>query len=177
MLYCGLDVSLRQTALCIVDGDGRVLREAKLASDPELISRFLCENELRCERIGIEAGGTSTWLCMELRRLGHPAICIAPWRVPRGTGMARERSYVWSHFGERPLMRSLQATLTNPILCRLATPSTERKLLPPGTPTTTGQNHELRQERIAMTQNCLDLQRRDREDNARAGFRLLVACY
>ena len=30
MFYCGLDVSLKQTALCVVDGDGRVVREAKL---------------------------------------------------------------------------------------------------------------------------------------------------
>ncbi|WP_424139390.1 IS110 family transposase [Roseomonas chloroacetimidivorans] len=76
MLYCGLDVSLKQTALCVVDGDGRVVREARLATDPEVISRFLQENELGCERIGLESGGTSSWLCLELRRLGHPAVCI-----------------------------------------------------------------------------------------------------
>ncbi len=76
MLYCGLDVSLKQTALCVVDDNGRVVREAKLTTDPEVISRFLRENELRCERIGVETGGTSSWLCLELRRLGHPAICI-----------------------------------------------------------------------------------------------------
>ena len=76
MLYCGLDVSLKQTALCVVDAGGRVVREAKLATDPEVIGRFLRGNELRCERIGVEAGGTSSWLCSELRRLGHPAICI-----------------------------------------------------------------------------------------------------
>jgi transposase len=76
MLYCGLDVSLKQTALCVVDGDGRVAREARLATDPEVISRFLQENELGCERIGLESGGTSSWLCLELRRLGHPAVCI-----------------------------------------------------------------------------------------------------
>jgi hypothetical protein len=52
MLYCGLDVSLKQTALCVVDSDGRVVREAKLATDPEVISRFLQDNELGCERIG-----------------------------------------------------------------------------------------------------------------------------
>jgi transposase len=76
MLYCGLDVSLKQTALCVVDGDGRVLREAKLATDPEVISRFLCENEVSCERIGIAAGGISSWLCLALRRVGHSTICI-----------------------------------------------------------------------------------------------------
>ncbi|RKK03032.1 hypothetical protein EBE87_25415 [Pseudoroseomonas wenyumeiae] len=57
MLYYGLDVSLKQTALCVVDGDGRMVREAKLATDPEVISRLLQDNELGCERIGLEAGG------------------------------------------------------------------------------------------------------------------------
>jgi transposase len=76
MFYCGLDASLKQTALCVVDGDGQVAREAKLITDPEMISRFLTENNLSCERIGLEAGGTSSWLCLELRRLGHPAVCI-----------------------------------------------------------------------------------------------------
>jgi transposase len=76
MLYCGLDVSLKQTALCVVDGDGRVVREAKLITDPEAIGRFLHQNELRCERIGVAAGGTSSWLCLELRRLGQHAVCI-----------------------------------------------------------------------------------------------------
>jgi transposase len=76
MFYCGLDVSLKQTALCVVAGDGQVVREAKLITDPEVISRFLTENNLICERIGLEAGGTSSWLCLELRHLGHPAVCI-----------------------------------------------------------------------------------------------------
>ena len=63
MLYCGLDVALKQTALCVVDGDGRVVREAGLTTDPEVIDRFLRENELGCERIGVEAGGTCpSWL-------------------------------------------------------------------------------------------------------------------
>jgi hypothetical protein len=89
MLYCGLDVSLKQTALCVVDGEGRVVREARLATDPEVISRFLQENELGCERIGLESGGTSSWLCLELRRLGHPRSAwdqLPELRVRRGSG-------------------------------------------------------------------------------------------
>ena len=76
MLHCGLDVSPKLTALCVVDRDGRIVREAKLTTDPEVINRFFCENEFRCERIGSEAGGTSSWLCRELRRLSQPAIGI-----------------------------------------------------------------------------------------------------
>ena len=76
MPFCGLDVSLRTTSLCIVDQDGRVLREAKLPSDPIAIGEFLDGCGLRCERIGLESGSTSSWLCAGLRGLGHAVICI-----------------------------------------------------------------------------------------------------
>ena len=52
----------------------KVLPAGQLPTDPEVISRFLVENGLRCERIGVEAGGTSSWLCLELRRLGHDVL-------------------------------------------------------------------------------------------------------
>lgn len=76
MYYCGLDVSLRTTFLCIVDQDGRVARETKLPSDPVALAEFLDGCGVRCERIGLEAGGTSSWLCAELRRRGHSVICV-----------------------------------------------------------------------------------------------------
>jgi transposase len=76
VFYCGLDVSLRLTALCIMDHEGRIVREAKLASDPVVIDTFLGDSGFKLERIGIETGGTSLWLYRELRRLGYPAICI-----------------------------------------------------------------------------------------------------
>ena len=40
-LYVGLDVSLKQTAICVVDRDGKVVAEAMLASDPEAIAAFI----------------------------------------------------------------------------------------------------------------------------------------
>ena len=59
MYCCGLDVSLRTTALCVVDGDGRIVKEAKVVSDPEAISDFLRGLGLTFERIGLEAGATA----------------------------------------------------------------------------------------------------------------------
>ena len=68
------------TALCVVDRDGRIVREAKLTTDPEVIGRSLRDDELRCERNGEEAGGTSSRLCPEPHRLGQPAISTRRWR-------------------------------------------------------------------------------------------------
>ena len=53
MYCCGLDVSLRNTAVCVVDGDGRIVKEAKVVSDPEAISDFLRGLGLAFERIGL----------------------------------------------------------------------------------------------------------------------------
>jgi transposase len=74
--YVGLDVSLRQTAVCIVDGTGAIKREATVSSDPEAIATFIKSNATGVVRIGLESGPTSTWLWTELNEMGLPVICI-----------------------------------------------------------------------------------------------------
>lgn len=74
--YAGLDVSLERTSLCIVDETGRIVREAKVDTDPAAISRFLSDAGLPVERLGLEAGSLSQWLHEGLVAAGLPAICI-----------------------------------------------------------------------------------------------------
>jgi len=74
--YVGLDVSLRQTAVCVVDQSGKIIREAMIPSDPEAIAMFIRANTTNVVRIGLESGSTSTWLWTELNRMGLPVICI-----------------------------------------------------------------------------------------------------
>ena len=74
--YVGLDVSLQQTAVCVVDQTGKILREATIPSDPEAIVAFIKSNTKNVVRIGLESGSTSTWLWTELDRMGLPVICI-----------------------------------------------------------------------------------------------------
>ena len=74
--YVGLDVSLKQTAACVVDQSGKILREAMIPSDPESIASFVRTNARNAVRIGLESGATSTWLWTELNRMGLPVICI-----------------------------------------------------------------------------------------------------
>ena len=73
--YVGLDVSLKLTAICIVDRTGTIQREGVVHSDPEAIAAFIKSNAPHVARIGLETGATSTWLWTELNRLG-PVICI-----------------------------------------------------------------------------------------------------
>ena len=74
--YVGLDVSLKLTAVCIVDRTGKIEREGVVHSDPEAIAAFIKSNAPHVARIGLETGATSTWLWTELNRLGLPVICI-----------------------------------------------------------------------------------------------------
>src|SRR5258705_1904918 len=74
--YVGLDVSLKQTSICVVDHTGLVVREGVVGSDPEAISAYVKSKAPDAVRIGLETGPTSTWLWTELKRLGLPVICI-----------------------------------------------------------------------------------------------------
>jgi transposase len=74
--YVGLDVSLKETAICVVDRSGRIVSEKTVASDPEAIAAFVMSKAPGAVRVGLETGPTATWLWAELKRLGLPIICI-----------------------------------------------------------------------------------------------------
>jgi hypothetical protein len=74
--YVGLDVSLKLTAICIVDRTGKIVREGVVPSDPEAIATFIKSHAPHVARIGLETGATATWLWTELNTLGLPVICI-----------------------------------------------------------------------------------------------------
>ncbi len=74
--YVGLDVSLKQTAVCVVDEVGKIKREASVTSDPEAIASYVKRWAPDALRIGLETGSTSTWLWTELKKRGLPVICI-----------------------------------------------------------------------------------------------------
>jgi transposase len=76
MYYCGLDVSLRLTSICILDREGKIVKEVKAASDPDAIGAVLRGTGLSFERVGLEAGATSSWLAAGLRAQGWPIVCI-----------------------------------------------------------------------------------------------------
>ena len=54
--YVGIDVSLEFSSVCVVDGTGKIAREAKVASEPEALIAWFGSLGLRLERIGLEAG-------------------------------------------------------------------------------------------------------------------------
>ncbi len=74
--FCGLDVGMDQTAICVVDDKGAVLLEVAVVTDPATITAALAPYLGRLRRVGHEAGALSPWLLPELLRRGLPAICL-----------------------------------------------------------------------------------------------------
>jgi transposase len=74
--FSGLDVSVKETSVCIVDDTGKIVREAKVASEPEVLLAVLKNPAYRFKRVGLEAGPLSQWLFSTLAEAGLPAICV-----------------------------------------------------------------------------------------------------
>ncbi|MGI9435686.1 MAG: IS110 family transposase [Geminicoccaceae bacterium] len=68
--YCGIDVSLEQSSVCVVNAKGRVVQEAKVLSDPESLVAWFKSLDLPLSRIGLEAGPLSQWLHAGLAKAG-----------------------------------------------------------------------------------------------------------
>lgn len=68
--YAGIDVSLESSSICAVDASGRIVREAKVASEPEALIAWFEGLEIGPSRIGLEAGPLSQWLYAGMRKAG-----------------------------------------------------------------------------------------------------------
>jgi transposase len=90
--YAGLDVSLKETAICIIDETGKVLFEGKVAADPQFIAQYLAKRAPGLGRVGLESGATSAWLWRELRQLGLPVICLDSRHAHRVLSMKRNKN-------------------------------------------------------------------------------------
>jgi transposase len=68
--YAGIDVSLECSSVCVVDANGKILREARVASEPEVLIAWFRSYGFDLERIGLEAGPLSQWLFAAMRQAG-----------------------------------------------------------------------------------------------------------
>jgi hypothetical protein len=58
-LFCGTRRIGQETSVCIVDDAGKIVREAKVASEPEALLQVLTNTLYRIKRVGLEAGPLS----------------------------------------------------------------------------------------------------------------------
>lgn len=77
MEHCaGLDVSLKQISICVVDGDGKTVARGACPADPDGVMEWFRTRSLAPYRIVHESGQLSIWLQRGLMRLGMPVACI-----------------------------------------------------------------------------------------------------
>jgi transposase len=74
--HAGIDVSLKLSSVCIVDTSGKIVRETKVASEPEALIAFFKGLSIPVTRIGLEAGPLSQWLHAGLVRAGFEAVLL-----------------------------------------------------------------------------------------------------
>jgi transposase len=75
--FGGLDVSVKEISICIVDDTGRIVREVKVVSEPEALLQVLRSPIYRFKRIGLEAGPLSQWLFSALpKRTSKMPACL-----------------------------------------------------------------------------------------------------
>jgi transposase len=68
--YAGIDVSLECSSVCVVDASGKILREVRVASEPEALIAWFRSSGFEFERIGLEAGPLSQWLFAGMKAAG-----------------------------------------------------------------------------------------------------------
>jgi transposase len=74
--YAWIDVSLKDSSVCVVDATGRIVREAKVASEPEALVAWFRGLGLAVAQIGLEAGPLSQWLHVGLSEAGFEVVLL-----------------------------------------------------------------------------------------------------
>jgi transposase len=74
--YAGIDVSLELSSVCVVDALGKIVKEAKVASEPEALVSFFEALGFAVKQIGLEAGPLSQWLHAGLKRAGFETVLL-----------------------------------------------------------------------------------------------------
>jgi transposase len=74
--FVGLDVSVKETSVCVVDDAGTVISEQKVPTEPADIITLLTSLRVTYGRIGVEAGPLSQWLVNALTAADLPVICV-----------------------------------------------------------------------------------------------------
>jgi len=104
--FAGLDLSLEETSVCVLDGNGAVVREAKVSTDPDAIASWLHESGYSASKLGFEAGALSTWLFHELTTRGWDVVCLETRQVHQVLKAHRDKTDRGDAVGIAQLLRS-----------------------------------------------------------------------
>lgn len=74
--YSGIDVSLKESFISIIDEGGKLVREAIVPTDEGKIAQYFADQNLNYKAIGVESGQLSISLCKALKKHDLPIICV-----------------------------------------------------------------------------------------------------
>ena len=73
--YAAFDVSVNDSSLCILDADGNIVEETKVASEADAVAEALRQHRAEIGLVGLEAGPMSQHLFDGLAEAGYPVVC------------------------------------------------------------------------------------------------------
>ena len=124
--YAGLDVSLKETSICILDEAGKICRAIRVASHPEDLLRILQDPAWHLERIGLEAGLLSQWLFKGLAEAGLPVVCI---ETRHAKAFLKARVNKSDRSDARGIAQMMRVNLFRPVHVKTLTSQKRRVLL------------------------------------------------
>ena len=104
--FAGLDVSMEEAAVCVVDTEGTVLMRCSVLTDPQAIATVLAPFARTLRRVGHEAESLSPWLQPGLKALGVPAVCPETRHVRATMAAQRNKTDAADALGIVHLMRT-----------------------------------------------------------------------
>lgn len=90
--FAGLDVSMKETSICVVDAKGVVMEQTAVPTEPEAIAEALAAYGKSLKRVGHEAGALSPWLQSALLKLKLPAACLETRHVRAAMAAQRNKT-------------------------------------------------------------------------------------
>ena len=105
--YAGIDVSLEFSSVCVVDAAGKIIREARVVSEPSSLIAWFAALGMVVARIGLEAGPLSQWLYAEMKAAGLAVELL-------------ETRHVRDAFKAMPVKTDRKVLAVSPSLCGLA---------------------------------------------------------
>jgi transposase len=103
--YVGLDVSLKETSVAVIDDAGKNVWRGTAASTPETIAEALRKHAPRAARIGLEAGQLASWLYHGLAERGLPVICVDARHARAALSLKVNKTYANDALGLAQIMR------------------------------------------------------------------------
>jgi transposase len=104
--FAGLDVSIDENAICVVDAVGKVLMTASVPTDPEAIAGALEPYRKQLLRAGHEAGALAPWLHPGLQEKGVPIVCLETRHVRAAMSAQRNKTDATDALGIAHIMRT-----------------------------------------------------------------------